>query len=97
MMKALVQGTRICEVRADTFPVHPSLQWVDVADDTTELDTWDGTQVVKYVTPVETPREAIERLERQITPRRIREMVTPEGQQWMADLEAQIAIERAKL
>jgi len=97
MMKALVQGTRICEVRADTFPVHPSLQWVDVADDTTELDTWDGTQVVKHVTPVETPQEVIERLERQITPRRMREAVLGTDGGWLANQEALIAAERGKL
>lgn len=39
----------------------------------------------------------IKKLEAEISPRRIREMATPEGQQWMLDLEAQIAVERAKL
>lgn len=53
MKKALIHGERICEVRADTFPVAEPLFWVDVPDDTTTRDTWDGTQVVKYVPPEE--------------------------------------------
>lgn len=51
MKLALIQGTRICEVADVSFPVAPSLQWVDVADDTTTKDTYvDGT-VVKYAAP----------------------------------------------
>ena len=53
-MKALVQGTRICQVVADnaTFPVHSDLQWVDVADDTVEnKDTYIDGKVVKYSDP----------------------------------------------
>jgi len=51
MKMALVHGERICEF-ADSgkeFPVHSELKWVDVTDDTTTQDTWDGTQVVKHV------------------------------------------------
>jgi len=51
MKKALIQGKRICEVRNDEFPVHPDLVWVDVADDTTELDTYVNGKVVSYVAP----------------------------------------------
>jgi len=51
MKKALIQGERICEVRDDTFPVHPDLIWVDVADGTTEFDTYVDGEVVTYVTP----------------------------------------------
>ena len=51
-MKALVEPSgRIAEVRADTFPVAEPLFWQDVPPDTTTADTWDGTQVVKYVPP----------------------------------------------
>ena len=53
-MKALVQGTRICQVVADnaTFPVHSDLKWVDVADDTVEnKDTYIDGKVVKYSDP----------------------------------------------
>jgi len=58
-MKALVQGTRICQVVADdaTFPVHSDLQWVDVADGTTDFDTWVDSKVVKYVAPTLTYKE----------------------------------------
>lgn len=52
MKKALIQDTRICEVCAVEFLVHPSLQWVDVPDDTTECDTYVDGAVVKYVPPV---------------------------------------------
>ena len=50
-MKALVQGTRICEVVADdkTFEVHSDLKWVDVANGTTTFDTYVDSKVVKYV------------------------------------------------
>ena len=53
MMKALVQGTRICEVVADdkTFQVHDSLTWVDVANGTTTFDTYVDGNVVQYTEP----------------------------------------------
>ena len=50
-MKALVQGTRICEVADASFPVAPGLQWVDVPDDTTSQDTYVDGAVVKYAAP----------------------------------------------
>ena len=53
-MKALIQGTRICEVVADdkTFPVHSDLKWVTVADDTvSDKDTWVDDKVVKFSEP----------------------------------------------
>ena len=53
MKKALIKDTRICEVTAAEFPVHPSLQWVDVPDDTTDRDTYVNGTVVKYVPAVE--------------------------------------------
>jgi hypothetical protein len=40
--------TDICEPGQE-FPISEPLEWIDVADDTTETDTWDGTQVVKFV------------------------------------------------
>jgi hypothetical protein len=58
-MKALVQGTRICQVVDDdkTFEVHSDLKWVDVADGTTDFDTWIDNKVVKYVAPTPTYKE----------------------------------------
>ena len=52
-MKALIQGTRICEVVSDdkTFEVHSDLKWVDVADGTTTFDTYVDSKVVKYTEP----------------------------------------------
>jgi len=51
MKKALIHEERICEFAdiGQEFPVNPGLTWVDVADDTTTQDTWNGTQVVKHV------------------------------------------------
>lgn len=28
-MKALIHGTRVCQIEEKEFPVHPSLQWID--------------------------------------------------------------------
>ena len=49
-MKALIQGTRICQIvsNGQEFPVAPDLKWVDVADGTTTLDTFVDNAVVKY-------------------------------------------------
>jgi hypothetical protein len=38
----------ICEPGQE-FPISEPLEWIDVADDTTEMDTWNGTQVIKHV------------------------------------------------
>lgn len=49
-MKALIEPSgRIAEVRADTFPVHESLRWVDCPEDITTLHKFiDGV----FVAPV---------------------------------------------
>ena len=46
--KALIQGTRICQVEdeGNIFPVSADLSWVDVADDTTTDDTYESGAVV---------------------------------------------------
>jgi hypothetical protein len=41
--------------------------------------------------------EEIQRLESSVTPRRIREMTTDSGKQWVNNVEELIAIERGKL
>jgi hypothetical protein len=51
-MKALIHGTRICQIESETFPVAPDLKWVDVPDDTTIFDTFVDNKVVKYVSTV---------------------------------------------
>lgn len=97
MKKALIQGTRICEF-GTPFPVHSDLKWVDVADDTTERDTYVDGAVVKYAVPALTTKQKIEQLERAVTPRRVRDaFASDEGKKWIADQEALIATERAKL
>ena len=97
MKKALVHKTRICEF-GTPFPVHESLTWVDVADDTTEKDTYVDDAVVKYVEPVLTTLEKIMALESAVTQRRIRDSIlTADGKTWLDDREKLIAVERAKL
>ena len=101
-MKALIQGTRICELAVAEFPVHADLTWVDVADDTTTQDTYENGAVIKYAPPVLTAAEQaqaeINRLESLETPRRLAEAVlTVEGKTWLEANRALIAVERAKL
>ena len=97
MKKALIQGTRICEF-GTPFPVHSDLKWVDVADDTTERDTYVDGAVVKYAAPALTTKQKIEQLEMAVTPRRVRDaFASDEGKKWVVDQEALIATERAKL
>ena len=56
MKKALIQGTRICEIVEDgaEFEVHSSLEWVDVADNTTTADTWVDDAVVAFTVSAKT-------------------------------------------
>lgn len=55
-MRALIEESgRIAQVAAEDFPVAAPLRWVDVPDDTTPLDTWDGTAVVKAAVPPPAP------------------------------------------
>jgi len=61
MKKALIQGTRICQIvnPGDEFPVSSGLSWVDVADDTVaDKDTYVSGDVVKFVPPTLTAMEA---------------------------------------
>ena len=50
--KALIQGTRICQIEDTTFEVHSDLKWVDVADNTTTQDTYSDGAVVKFTVAV---------------------------------------------
>ncbi len=103
MKRALIQGTRICEVADVSFPVAPDLQWVDVADDTTTQDTYENGAVVKYAAPVlsiaEQALQEITRLEATISERRKREAMlgNAEAIAFIQGVEDDIAIERAKL
>ena len=56
MKKALIDGTRICQIVADgaEFEVHSSLVWVDVADNTKTKDTWVEGAVVAFSVPAKT-------------------------------------------
>ena len=109
-MKALIQGTRICDLVDDdkTFEVHADLKWVDVSDGTTQQDTYvDGKVVKKPDPPTPTTSEAalaqIGVLEAEVTQRRQREAGADDaggsqaGRDWMKAQEAKIATERDKL
>lgn len=87
MKKALIQGSRICQVTDAEFPVHPSLQWVDVPDDTTERDTYVNGAVVKEPQkPAPTPIEVIGHIEmtNPITHRALRELILTIGEAFPA-------------
>ena len=59
-MKALIEPSgRIAEVAETAFPIAPPLAWVEVSADTTTADTWDGSQVIKFVPP---PPPSVEEL-----------------------------------
>jgi len=58
MKKALISGTRICQVATDEFPVHPAMQWISVPDDTTERDTFVNGAVVKEIQPPPQPDQS---------------------------------------
>lgn len=45
-MKALVHGTRVCEVAPEEFPVADPLQWYDCDDTVTTQHTFDGTRFI---------------------------------------------------
>ena len=71
-MKALIDGTRICQISEKIFPVSPPLKWVDVPDDTTTWDTYVNGKVVKYVPEPELDipnplEERIKTLEQKLT------------------------------
>lgn len=61
-MKALIQGNRIAEVRAEEFPVASPLFWVDCAEDVTpETHYYDNGIQASPVPPAPTDRELLER------------------------------------
>ena len=66
---------------------------VDKAKKTITQDT----STENSVTAIRNAMAEIQRLESTVTPRRIREMTTADGAKWVDDVEAKIAIERAKL
>tara|TARA_R110000823_G_scaffold200377_2_gene331393 strand:- start:1150 stop:1452 length:303 start_codon:yes stop_codon:yes gene_type:complete len=56
--KALIHGTRICQIEDAEFPVSADLSWVDVADNTTTVDSYVDGKVVTYVEPTPTVSQA---------------------------------------
>jgi hypothetical protein len=47
MMKALVFQGKVVEVRQETFPVHPSMQWVDCDETVNCGDLYQNGQFIK--------------------------------------------------
>lgn len=52
-MKALIQGTRVCQIIEDSewFPVHPSLDWVDCDNTITEQHTYESGSFISNDPP----------------------------------------------
>lgn len=46
MKKALVHGTRVCQIEDQEFPVAPPLRWIDCDDAVTTSHTFDGEQFI---------------------------------------------------
>ena len=80
MKKALIHGSRICQIvdPGEEFPVAPGLEWHDVPDDTTTEDTWNGSSVVKAASPnlAEIKTSALASIDRAAEAARLR-WVTP--------------------
>lgn len=65
MKYALIHGTRICQFapdQASCFPVSPEMRWVQVADNTTERDTFVANAVVPAPTPAAPPPPTLDEL-----------------------------------
>lgn len=45
-MRALISGTRVCQIEAQDFPVAAPMHWVDCDDTVTTRHTFDGTQFI---------------------------------------------------
>ncbi len=58
-MKALVQGTRVCQIVRDgeEFPVHHELKWVDCDDGVKEEDIYENEAFSKRPEPALSPAE----------------------------------------
>jgi|DEB0MinimDraft_10_1074344.scaffolds.fasta_scaffold04561_2 hypothetical protein len=113
MMKALIEGSRICQIVApgSEFEVAPGLIWIDVADNVTEIThRYVNGGVEAIPAPVVSTADQIKALESSITPRMIREAIAgisnpfPGGPhagrtaaQAIGDIEVQIAALRAQL
>jgi hypothetical protein len=99
MRYALTQGTRICQIEDETFPVHKDLIWVDVADDTSTEDTYENGAVVKKPAPTEEEIAMSKIISLETIPRRIRENLIALGteDQVVIDEDAAIAVQRELL
>lgn len=71
MKKALIRGSDICQIveLGEEFPIAPGLAWVDVPDDTTVQDAWDGSAVVKWAPPLATAADVKAEARRRIVSR----------------------------
>lgn len=62
MKYALIEGQRICEfvaTAAERFPVAIELQWVEVADATSTMDSFVDGAVAAYVPPPQPPQQIL--------------------------------------
>ena len=97
-MKALLLNNRVADVQVAEFEVHESMTWMDCSDDCAiGWSLVDGALTAPVVESINPALLEIQRLESSVTPRRIREMTTVSGKQWVNNVEELIAIERGKL
>ena len=97
-MKALILNNKVVDVQLVEFEVHESMTWMDCPDDCSiGWSLADGSLTAPVVESINPALLEIQRLESSVTPRRIREMTTDSGKQWVNNVEELIAIERGKL
>lgn len=100
-MKALIQGTRICQIEDTEFPVHSSLKWVSIPRGLSVTTSWtyENGSFVEPIAYVPSSIDQIKALEEQITPRRLREALLGDerSKTFINDINDQIATLRATL
>ena len=91
MKKALIFQGKLVEIAAESFPVSPEMQWIDVADDiTVETHTYNGVAVV-LIPPkplAEVKANKLQQLEA-ARDRAATLNVTAHNRQWQADERSQ--------
>ena len=95
-MKALILNNKVVDVQAKEFEVHESMTWMDCSDDCAiGWSLADGALVAPVVETINSALLEIQRLEGQVTQRRLREAY--KDSTWLDAQEALIATERSKL
>ena len=95
-MKALLLNNRVADVQVAEFEVHESMTWMDCSDDCAiGWSLVDGALTAPVVESINPALLEIQRLEGQVTNRRLREAYADPT--WLDAQEALIATERNKV